>query len=289
VIPAKVIGIVASLALLGATDFKAGVAIWGVFTALIAGPSRTVRQRSSPERTHGRILAADFVAGSGAGLIGVALAGVLVSVSGVPASILGLGLAVTVGAWLLFLADRRAGADGDTTATDVSAEPSTVAEPNGTVGPRSSADVDDGLDLDGHVGRERADAHGKPGVAPGIAEHGDEQIGRAVGDRGVLGERRHRVDGGQDADELPDASQVAQLVQERGEEAHARQARRLVALLDGQLGAQLAHDEAVGTDRYVAGSDDLAPRAHGHHVGTEGGERRGHVDPQLGQPLGRRP
>lgn len=84
-----------------------GVAVWGVFTALIAGPSRTVLQRSSPERTHGRILSADFVAGSGAELIGVALAGVLVGAFGVPTSILGLGLAVALAAVLLARADRR--------------------------------------------------------------------------------------------------------------------------------------------------------------------------------------
>lgn len=86
----------------------AGVAVWGVFTALISGPSRTVLQRSSPEHTHGRVLSADFVAGSSADLLGVAVAGVLVGAVGVPLAIGSLGVAVAVAASLLALADRRA-------------------------------------------------------------------------------------------------------------------------------------------------------------------------------------
>jgi MFS family permease len=85
----------------------AGVALWGVATAVISGPSRTVLQRSSPERAHGRVLSADFVAGSGAELGGVGLSGLLVGAVGVPWSILGLGASVTTVAVLLWRADRR--------------------------------------------------------------------------------------------------------------------------------------------------------------------------------------
>ena len=84
-----------------------GVAVWGVFTALISGPSRTVLQRSSPEHTHGRILSADFMAGGTADLLGVALAGALVGAFGVPVAIVGLGTAVAIAAAVLGLADRR--------------------------------------------------------------------------------------------------------------------------------------------------------------------------------------
>lgn len=84
-----------------------GVGAWGIATALIAGPSRTVLQRSSPERVHGRVLSADFVAGSAAELLGVAVAGVLVGAFGVPWSILGLGLGVAAVAVVLAAADRR--------------------------------------------------------------------------------------------------------------------------------------------------------------------------------------
>lgn len=85
----------------------AGVALWGVFTALIAGPSRTVLQRSSPERVHGRVLSADFVAGSGAELVGVASAGVLVASLGVRTAIVVVGLSVTAVALALLASHRR--------------------------------------------------------------------------------------------------------------------------------------------------------------------------------------
>ncbi len=84
-----------------------GVGLWGVATAVISGPSRTLLQRLSPERAHGRVLAADLVAGSTAELVGVASAGVLVSAFGVPWSILGLGLIVTLVALAVAIADRR--------------------------------------------------------------------------------------------------------------------------------------------------------------------------------------
>ncbi len=84
-----------------------GVALWGVATAAISGPSRTVLQRSSPERAHGRVMSADFVAANGAELLGVAAGGVLVGALGVQWSILWLGLGVAVVAALLYAAERR--------------------------------------------------------------------------------------------------------------------------------------------------------------------------------------
>lgn len=55
-----------------------GVALWGVATAVISGPSRTVLQRSSPPSVHGRVLSADFVAGNSAELLGLGVAGLFV-------------------------------------------------------------------------------------------------------------------------------------------------------------------------------------------------------------------
>jgi DHA3 family macrolide efflux protein-like MFS transporter len=93
-----------------------GVGLWGVATAIIAGPSRTLLQRSSPEATHGRVMAADLVAGSAAELIGVAAAGVLVGAFGVPWSITALGLLVAATALVLQAAnerDKRVGDEGE--------------------------------------------------------------------------------------------------------------------------------------------------------------------------------
>ena len=84
----------------------AGVAAWGVATAVISGPSRTLLQRGSPERAHGRVLSADMVAASSAELAGVGLAGALVSLLGVPWSITIVGL--TVSAWAAWVATAAA-------------------------------------------------------------------------------------------------------------------------------------------------------------------------------------
>lgn len=84
-----------------------GVSLWGVATAVISGPSRTLLQRAAPERAHGRVLAADMVAGSGAQLAGIALAGALVAGLGVPRAIAVLGAVVVATAGALWLADRR--------------------------------------------------------------------------------------------------------------------------------------------------------------------------------------
>ena len=73
-----------------------GVSAWGVFTALLAGPSRTVLQRHAPEAVHGRVLAADQVSSSAAQLLGLVVAGALISASGVPPAIGVLGAFVTV-------------------------------------------------------------------------------------------------------------------------------------------------------------------------------------------------
>lgn len=78
-----------------------GVGLWGIATAVIAGPSRTVLQRAAPERAHGRVLSADLMSGSTGELVGLGCAGLLVSTLGVPWAILILGSAVAlVAVWL---------------------------------------------------------------------------------------------------------------------------------------------------------------------------------------------
>ena len=59
-----------------------GTALWGIATALMGGPSRTVLQRAAPEAEHGRVLAADFVAGSSTELLAVGTVGILVEALG---------------------------------------------------------------------------------------------------------------------------------------------------------------------------------------------------------------
>lgn len=85
-----------------------GVALWGVVTAFISGPSRTLLQRGSPETTHGRVLSADMVTGSLAQMCGIAVGGLAIDRAGVPTTLAVLGTAVAGSAALLAAADRRA-------------------------------------------------------------------------------------------------------------------------------------------------------------------------------------
>jgi MFS transporter, DHA3 family, macrolide efflux protein len=102
-----------------------GVALWGVATAVISGPTRTLLQRASPQRAHGRVMSADFVAANGAELVGLAVAGVAVGLFGVPWTILALGLSVAVAAFALHRADRREAATGSHGDQEPENEPAT--------------------------------------------------------------------------------------------------------------------------------------------------------------------
>jgi MFS family permease len=78
-----------------------GVGLWGIATAVISGPSRTVLQRAAPQRAHGRVLSADLMAGSTGELVGLGSAGLLISAFSVPVAIVALGAAVAIAAvWL---------------------------------------------------------------------------------------------------------------------------------------------------------------------------------------------
>jgi MFS family permease len=99
-----------------------GVALWGVATALISGPSRTVLQRATPGRAHGRVLSADFVTANLAEMIGVGIAGAAVGAVGVPPTIIVLGLFVATVAAVLIRADSR-----DRAAVPAAASPPTSA------------------------------------------------------------------------------------------------------------------------------------------------------------------
>lgn len=90
-----------------------GVSVWGMFTAVISGPSRTVLQRATPDHAHGRVLAVDMVAGSAAMLVGTVAGGPLIDHLDVQGAVvlfgsfaLVVGLLVS-GRRVLPLADRR--------------------------------------------------------------------------------------------------------------------------------------------------------------------------------------
>lgn len=86
-----------------------GVGVWGMFTAAISGPSRTVLQRATPEHAHGRVLAVDMVAANGAMFVGTALAGPVISAIEVQGAVLVFG-GVALFAGLAALVVDQAGA-----------------------------------------------------------------------------------------------------------------------------------------------------------------------------------
>lgn len=84
-----------------------GVSLWGLCTALLAGPSRTLLQRHAPEAVHGRVLATDTMSATGAQLVGIVGTGLLVSVTGVQGAMALLGAAVVLVALRLHRASVR--------------------------------------------------------------------------------------------------------------------------------------------------------------------------------------
>jgi len=85
-----------------------GVAVWGGFTAIIGGPSRTVIQRATPPAVHGRVMAADNMARSVAMFLGLGVAGTAVGPFGVRTVIFVIGTLVVLAGVALSLGDRRA-------------------------------------------------------------------------------------------------------------------------------------------------------------------------------------
>jgi MFS family permease len=84
-----------------------GVAAWGVCTALLSGPSRTLLQRNAPESAHGRVIATDTMSATAAQLIGIVSTGALVGTMGVSAAMSVLGGTVVLVAVCLQRASSR--------------------------------------------------------------------------------------------------------------------------------------------------------------------------------------
>jgi MFS family permease len=84
-----------------------GVALWGLATGVVGGPSTTVLQRSTDDRAHGRVMATDMLAANLAMFAGLGLGGVAIAAYGVRAWILVLGAIVIAVGLALGAADRR--------------------------------------------------------------------------------------------------------------------------------------------------------------------------------------
>src|SRR5438094_9814451 len=141
-----------------------------------------------------------------------------------------------------------------------------------------SLHLEDDLDLDGNVDGQPGHADGRAGVlADRLAEHFHHQVGEAVDHLRLLAEAVGRVD---HAEHLHHALDLVEAPQRRaggGEQVEADLARRLVALLHGELAADLAGQRrlAVGAHRAVAGEIEQVAGANGADgVGARRGRRR---------------
>src|SRR6267378_4704865 len=141
----------------------------------------------------------------------------------------------------------------------------------------SAADLDDRLDLDRDAVGQRSHADGRAGVLALVAEHLDEQVRAAVDHLGLVGELRRAVHHAEQLHHALDAVEAAQFGLHHREQREPDRARVLVALLDAELGAELAFHRA----RALAGEKQQVAGAHGVHVVGDRRARRGELDAQL--------
>src|SRR5262245_47278384 len=138
----------------------------------------------------------------------------------------------------------------------------------------SQLDRKDRLDLDRDLAGQRAHADGGAGMAPGIAEHFDEQVGAAVDHLGLVGELGHGVDHAEQLDHVVDAVERAERLARRRQQAETDQPRAPIALLHADVLADLAGEHgALLVARALAGQEqEIAGKPERHVVG----DRRRH-------------
>lgn len=84
-----------------------GIAIWGVVTAFLVAPLRTLVQRAAPAETHGRVFALDGMLHSGADLVALTAVGLAAGTWGVQAAALAVAVVPVTGGLLMLAAIRR--------------------------------------------------------------------------------------------------------------------------------------------------------------------------------------
>jgi hypothetical protein len=127
-------------------------------------------------------------------------------------------------------------------------------------------------------------------VAAGVAPELEDQVAEAVDGGGGHVEVLRALDEAERLDPGGDPVEVAELLLERREHRQSRGASSLVGLLHRDLGADAAgHQQPIPVERAVAGDvREVAVDAHELerqlHPGRSG-ERRGQLEPELGQPV----
>ncbi len=121
--------------------------------------------------------------------------------------------------------------------------------------------------------RQRRDANGGAGVAAFVAEHFDHQIGGAVHDLGPVGEAGRRIDEAAEPHHADHFVEVADLGLDLGQQVDRAGARRLLAVLERDAGAELAlgFQLALGAETELARyHQDIAGAYAGDIIGDLG-------------------
>src|SRR3546814_540537 len=113
-------------------------------------------------------------------------------------------------------------------------------------------DRDNGINLDGGTERQHRNADRAAGVAAGLAEYLLHQLGRAVGDLGLVSEGTGAVDEDAELHDPLDAVEVAQRLLHLCDQHHTAGARRLLTIVDVAVFTETAGHELPFVERKLA-------------------------------------
>ena len=147
---------------------------------------------------------------------------------------------------------------------------------------RGLFDLDHHLDFDEGAERQRVDAERGARVTAAVTEHGDEQVGAAVHDLGLILKIVGAVNEAADAHDALHLGEVADFAFERGEQGKGGLFGGGGGIFLGGAATHFARNDLAGGVAWnVAGEEDQIAGAHGGHVVGHGrvGGRQG--EPEL--------
>src|SRR5205807_3670992 len=137
---------------------------------------------------------------------------------------------------------------------------------------RPSGDLEDAFDFDGGVRRQRGDADGGAGVPALVGEGGNHEVGGAVQHLWSVEEVGRGIDETAEPDHAHHLVEVAERGLDLRQQVDGAAARRRIALLDGDAGAQLALGDQLSLridtnlsrdEQQVSGADEADIIRHG--------------------------